>query len=112
MAMDNDQPKVFVLNYAGHNLEDAKRFGQVINLTEGNFHFEDIDRMKYTMVEKLTSNGFDPDRDYLLLSGSVILGYLIGRALDAGMIKLLLWDAKNHKYVQREEFQTEVRDAY
>jgi hypothetical protein len=102
--MLNNKSRIFVLNYAGHDLEDAKRFAdEFVYLTEGNLHFKDLDRMKFTISQELTRARFDPDHDFILLSGSVILGYLLGRILDEYHIKLLLWDAKTRTYSLRED---------
>lgn len=103
MKFMNETAKVFVLNYAGHNLEDAEKYGKLIHLTLGNLSFDDTDRIRFNIDLSLRQNCFDAEKDYVLLSGSVVLGYLLGRILQHKDVKLLIWDAKNRKYIIRND---------
>lgn len=92
--------KVFVANYAGHDLSDAERFGELIYVTEGNVNVFNTDRMMFTILKCLKDNNYDPDKDYILLSGSMVINFLIG--LLCTKSKLLIWDPKIKQYEERE----------
>lgn len=100
-------PRVFILNYAGHRITDAQNYGDLIPLTEGNIALFDVDRLAFNMIEKLKRYHFDIKNDFIIPSGSPVIGFVCGFLLgnsskDAKFVKLLIWDAKTRKYVQRE----------
>ncbi|NOY61012.1 MAG: hypothetical protein GXO75_19045 [Calditrichaeota bacterium] len=97
------EPRVFVLNYQGHDLSDAERFGKLVPLTHGNQPVFDTDRLLWTLRQRLEMNDFRPQQDYILLSGGGVLHFLIGAILsEYEKVNVLIWNAKTRHYVQRE----------
>lgn len=97
---------VFAMNYAGHNMTDAERFGRIVKLTTGNVDIFETDRLTFQLCEDLTENEYDPETDHLLLSGSpvitaIVVG-LITRMYNPDVINLLLWRADDKLYVPRQ----------
>jgi len=93
--------KVYVVNYAEHNMEAAKKYGELIYVSEGRytkiFHPSDIvvdfkSRLKDIQIE-----------DHLLLSGSPILNciaFMIAVCKNEE-VRVLLFDARERNYVSR-----------
>lgn len=96
---------VFVVRENGRmDYTDAERFGQVEFMTADEFSpirtsirnrrtLEDIDRC----LER-----FDPERDWLVLTGSpVLIGHVFHQAMQrsaTGQLQLLQWDRANNRY--------------
>jgi len=105
--MQNQQKnKVFILNYIkDHNYNDAKRFGRLQIVTKGNVNIFDVGRLKLNIKDALNVMGFKSETDHLLISGGNIIGFALGLALSLLGVKrcnLLLWNAKECKYFNRE----------
>ncbi len=92
--------KVYVVNFSGHNIFQAKKYGELIYLTKGRVHIFLTDRIKYEMIEAMQD--YEED-DYLLLCGAPILNVLASSIVLSkfGVCNLLLWDAKEELYVPR-----------
>lgn len=97
-----DRPTVYVVNdNPGHDYTGARRFGSVSYLTKGRIAVFNTDRLLADLVEGLA--GFRQERDYLLLSGHVIVNTLAGMILAWRFqgINLLFQDAKTRLYQAR-----------
>jgi len=104
--------KVFVANFAGHNISDAKRFGEIINVTEGNINVFEPDRVMYNILKVFKENKYDPEIDYIVLSGSKVINFLIG--LLCQKARILIWDPNEKQYEERiveyDQFQVRYFD--
>jgi len=101
---DQIQPRVFLLNYAGHDISDAERYGEVIPLTEGKVDIFRLDRLRYQILQTLEKAKFSEDRDFIAVSGSTVLGLVIGVVLvllRCKKVNILIWDAKQQIYICR-----------
>jgi molybdopterin-guanine dinucleotide biosynthesis protein len=100
------QPKtgrVFVINDAGHDTTAAASFGEIKVLTTNRINVFSTDRMVAELKVKLKD--FDPQTDYILLSGAIILNLLVLRILidrfGKKSINTLLYNFNLSKYVVR-----------
>ena len=97
-------PKVYVVQENPRlNYVDAENYGEVIFLTA-----KDYSPMKNSLINTQVlvdiSRGmeyFDPDVDFLLLTGSpILLGYAFHRAMiKRGYIHILQWDGYRQSYI-------------
>ncbi len=102
---DQDHPVVFIVQEQHRlNYGDAERFG----------HVEFITRFEYSPIGTSIRNSdivvdarkaierFNPDKDYLLLTGNLItVGYVFALALaksPSKSLRLLQWDREQGKY--------------
>ena len=99
--------RVFVINHIGKDMSDAKQYGTLIPITEGNVDVFNLDRMQWTIRDCLVKFAYNPGVDYILLSGGLPLNFLVGFICKKyPKTNLLLWDAKNRKY-RRKEYKNE-----
>ena len=64
---------VWISNYAGHNYEPAAKYGEFKYITRGYQSFQSLDRVKYTIAEKVAETHED---DWLLISGRPLISIL------------------------------------
>lgn len=106
----NAQPKVFVVNKAGHDFSDAERFGTLIYVTEGPQMRFNTTSMYRTWVETFREND-SRSSDYILITSLNVL-CAIGAAVFArkhGKLNILLYKGgarsktdPRGRYVSRE----------
>lgn len=95
--------RVFVVNHIGKDMSDAMRFGTLIPITEGSINVFNTERVKYDIEETLKKHYFNFKDDYILLSGSTVLNFIIGMVTaQYGKINILIWDAKKQQYEAKE----------
>lgn len=100
---DKVEGKVFIVNHIGKDVSDAMRFGTLVPVTEGSVNIFNIDRVKFDLSDTLDLHHFDNKNDYILLSGSTVLNFVIGMlAAKYGSVNILIWDAKRQEYAERE----------
>ena len=98
------EPKVYVVKENPRlNYLDAERFGDVVFITD-----KDYTPMKNSIcnqeiiktIENYMSR-FDPDKDFLLLTGGpVLIGYAFHLALNKkGYLQVLQWDNLQQVYI-------------
>lgn len=102
--------KVWVVNWAGHVLKDAERFGDILVMTEGRVDIFNLDRLTHEMVQKLED--FDP-KDFLIPSGHIVLCLVVfGIILQkTETVKLLIWNPKAQQYKPRNVNIKDVMEA-
>jgi len=102
--MSNEpESKVFLLNFSGHNLRNLPEFGRIIFLTEGNVNIFSVDRLKYILQAELDKHKYDSGRDFIAMSGNLMLGYAMGEILHRyNNKKLLIYDNKKQIYLMKE----------
>jgi len=89
--------KVWITNFAGHDYDAAKKFGELTHITKGFISDSSLDRLKFKIIEAMQ----DFKRgDYLLLSGTNIINviavaYAFARVSD---VKLLVFDKDENIY--------------
>lgn len=94
------KPRVYVVNYMGHDMSDALRFTDkpLVYLTQGPVPFDN--RTLYSMAEKLRD--FQPE-DFLLVSGSAVLAAMAVAILketnDVENINVLIYHPREHAYM-------------
>jgi len=99
----NNNSRVFVINYTRKDMSDAKQYGTLISITEGNVDVFNLDRLTWTLEDALDKHTFDLNRDYILLSGGLSMNFVMGSICHKyKKINLLLWDAKNRIYIRKE----------
>jgi len=98
------KPRVYALNYLGHDISDAERFTDepVIFLTEGSVNIFYPDRLAYDIAKKL--HDFQQD-DYILISGSPVIAMIAMGVLKETFkfktINVLIYNVKKGEYVAR-----------
>jgi hypothetical protein len=95
-------PVVYVVNKGGHDVTLAERFGDLEFLTEDKVNIFSTDRLIAEIKEKLKS--FNPETDYLLLSGAILINILAIRILlnnGYKSINVLIYNFQAKKYIIR-----------
>jgi len=98
-----EDSKVYILNKAGHDYSGAQQWGELVAVVSGNMNVFRPDRSLFTIKEKLEK--FDPEKDYLLLSGNTFgnvlsVMYIMHLLKDnIKRVNLLIYDAKNVEYL-------------
>jgi hypothetical protein len=92
--------KIYVVNQGAHNYETAKKYGELIPVTEAHFPIFKITLLTETLRQKLKN--FDDD-DLLLLSGPAWLNIVAATMLltKFDSVKFLVFDAKQQSYIMR-----------
>lgn len=92
--------KVYVVNKSGHDLSAANKYGELVFLTEGKVNIFATDRLLKELEEKLKNSSLN---DYLLVSGSVVLGALTIKIMLEihGTVNLMIFNFKTNDYVVR-----------
>lgn len=85
--------RVFVTNFAGHDYEKAKQFGEIYWITKGYVSFQSLDRVKFLITEQIVKSDKD---DWLLLSGTPLICCICAIVWFAlhKKVKLLVFDQK------------------
>jgi hypothetical protein len=99
----SNEPKVYIINSAGHDYSKAERFGELIVLSEGSLPVFAVDRIRLIYEKGLQE--YDSERDFLLLSGNLIPNVIAtGVAImkSGGHISVLIFDAKRRVYIERQ----------
>jgi len=93
---------VYIVNEGGHDYSAASSFGELKILTKGNLPVFSLDRIRERIKRGLKQ--FDPEKDFILLSGSLVPNVITVSLLvkKFGQIKILIFDAKKGNYKQRE----------
>lgn len=89
--------KVWITNYAGHDYEPAKKYGELVHITKGFISYQSLDRLKYRIVEAMLEMG---EGDYLLLSGTNIINVIaVAYAMEMfGSVNILVFDKEENLY--------------
>lgn len=92
--------KVFIANVSGHDYTRAKRFGDLIGVTQRRVDITHTDRLELDVQSVLRNAS---DKDYLLVSGSPVvnalcIAYLLNKH---GHVNMLFWDALERDYILR-----------
>ncbi|MCK5604594.1 hypothetical protein KAR91_22085 [Candidatus Pacearchaeota archaeon] len=90
--------KVFIVNRSCHNFSAAKKFGELVFMTEGQINRYAISEVFRAFDEPLNNSHVD---DYLLVSGMSTMLVVASSILanKHGRINLLLY--KNGRYLER-----------
>lgn len=91
--------RVFVPNDAGHDMTDAKRYGELVYMTRGALRRSAVrDHAKAVRMAIATSR---PD-DYVVVGGLSIMTAIAAAAFAArhGHVNFLLWE--RGRYIRRE----------
>jgi hypothetical protein len=88
----------------GFNYLDAERFGEIKFITHRDYtmpHTADNNKLLREDI-RIAVNEYDPDQDYILLSGSpLVAGVVIGkivRKYDPEVVKVVKWDNRRSEY--------------
>jgi hypothetical protein len=89
-------PKVFIVNYAGHDYTAAESWGELVPLTIGHVPQGSLDRLMYD-ITKLNDSGSE---DWLLPSGLLILNVIASAfwMRKHKELRLLVRDRRNKTY--------------
>ena len=94
--------RVFVSNLGWHDYTAAERYGTLVPLTEARLDYRHTDRIREQLISRLAD--FDPDTDYILLSGMPPLAFEIAAHLIKRFpkVKYLYWEPLMSDYLPRE----------
>lgn len=106
--------KVWIVNYAGHDFEAAKKYGELHHIVRGFISFQSLDRVKFQVIEKMREM---EAQDYLLLSGTNVINVLaVTNAMCRfGKVNLLVFDKDENEYRELKlttTHITELNDVY
>lgn len=95
--VEQPAPKVWVVNWAGHDYSPAKEYGELNWLTRGYVSLGNLDRLFYTVAEAVSQTHKD---DFLLPAGLAILNVVAAAVWLRihGSIRILVWDQKHDHY--------------
>lgn len=102
--------RVFVTNFAGHDFEAAKQYGEIYWITKGYVSFQSLDRVKFLITEQVVKSDKE---DWLLLAGTPIISVIAALTWFAlhKKVKLLVFDKKGDgKYRQLIISESNVLD--
>lgn len=102
-----DNARIFVTNFSGHDIRKAFEHTGLepekaqVNLTEGNVDIFSLDRLIYCIKQKLRESR---PNDLLLLCGSGIINSIaFAQWLEKhGLVRVLLFHAKDKRYILKE----------
>lgn len=100
--MDEPNPlgrNVFIPNVTWHNYTDAKRFGQLIQLTKGPIDQIDLDDIQDKITSKMVDFGLNA-HDWILVSGAPILNIIAVTVMleRFDVVNLLQWNGILNTY--------------
>ena len=99
------QSKVFFIDGARNfDTNDAERFGNTVFLSTFASPLNPEAYMQ-NCVHELDTHGFDVDRDFIALTGRTLQVSLFLAAVTRtweAQVKLLIFDARNGQYIERE----------
>jgi len=109
--------KIFIVNNAGHNFENAFDYTDLprkkaeVNMTEGCQDIFDTDRLIYTIKERLEDS---LRGDYILLSGSSVLNVIavVIQLQKFREANLLIYHVKERRYVLRTITLEKMEESY
>lgn len=94
-------PKVYVANLGGHDVSDAKRFGELVFLTTRGYKPKDLERVAFEVTGHLQR--FNPDEDYFLPVGQDLLNltcmWVLAKKFDT--IPVLFWEFRERRYLPK-----------
>lgn len=96
----SDSKKVFVVNFNGHDLTEASKYGQLVYLTTGSINIFATDRLVYHLINALKEI---EEEDFLLLSGNIVANILAFCIIltKHKKVNVLIYNFKNKGYVLR-----------
>lgn len=111
---DRAAPRIWVVNYSGHDLRSALEHTTLpekeafVMLTEGNVDVFRIDRAAYNLAAMLVD--FKPG-DLLLLSGYTVLNVLAAMIVNVmhAQVDVLLYHRKEERYWKRTIREEQLR---
>jgi hypothetical protein len=94
-------PRVWVVNFAGHNHSKAETYGELRFITKGYVSLGSMDRVLFEVVESIAQT--EPD-DFMLPCGLLILNVIASAAClhRHGVMRVLIWDKKGPTYREVE----------
>jgi len=97
--------KVYVVNKSGHDFKDARRFGELIYLSQGK-----MDRYAVTSVYREFSDEFENSSsdDYILLTGLSSMSAIACSIFAYKWERLNLLLYKNGRYIERRLLLSEL----
>jgi hypothetical protein len=104
----NEDRKVYISNKGAHDYSDARKFGELVFLTD-HFISPFSTGTLFRTMQKLLINS-EPD-DFLLLTSYNVINAIASSllALKHGNVNFLLFNAKTSQYVERTVVFEEVR---
>ena len=109
MSLSNEAPvefvrpsKVYVTNVGWHNYDNAKKYGELVPLTEGRIDYRHTDRIREQIINGLRD--FNADLDYVLISGMPALPFEVAAHLlkRFNKVRYLYWEPLMDDYLPRE----------
>lgn len=95
-------PKVYIVNAGGHDVSPAKKFGELVFITDGRattkFNTSHMVRLLTPVVERMS------DKDFILVCGMTVANMIFAALASKrlGVINLLIYsDSEGGRYVHR-----------
>ena len=89
---------VFIVNKGAHDYSDAKRFGELVYLSEGDINKYSVNKMYRAFAVRLRRS--QPD-DYILISGLTVMACIACSCFAFLHHRLNILLFKNNRYVER-----------
>lgn len=98
---------VYIPNRVFHDYSDARRFGELVQLSQGSIDTMSLEDLESRFREKMKES---MPHDWILLSGSPLLNVIAAHIQleKHGAVKMLQWNAVMREYAP---FELEMRKA-
>lgn len=95
--------RVFISTDTSFDVGPAETYGTIVTLMDKFFSPFGIDSFFSAMSKGLEKHGFNPDEDFIAITGSQIHTVLLCLFIQQkySKIKILMWDAKHREYRAR-----------
>jgi hypothetical protein len=93
-------PRVYVVNKSAHDFSDAKRFGELVYLTEGSVNRFETSQIHREVTAAMRDAAKD---DWLLVSALTVINTIAASilAMRFKRLNLLIYDIKTKRYADR-----------
>jgi len=91
--------KVWIPKLAGHNYDEAKKFGELKVILGSDVSPFNLDRIEETMRIALQESD---SQDYVIPAGPPIINMLLIKNWPHNVMKILLFHARTRNYIYRE----------
>lgn len=108
MPLDTSPPvefkkrsRVYITNRGWHDYTPAEKYGTLVPLTEARIDYRHTDRVRAQIIQGLEE--FDPELDYVLISGMPALAFEVAAHLvkKFGKVTYLYWEPLMNDYLPR-----------
>jgi hypothetical protein len=105
------EPRVYVVNYSGHDYSTAAHFGKLEYITKGYVNVAARDRVLYEIISSIHDS---VPTDYLCLSGHLLVNVLAAHVWHTmhGSLNLLTYEGRLKEYKEYQPDEDRISDIF